>query len=111
MSVFNAEHAALACSSLCVLVALSSIDNVRLFHSSVMTRLCLSQLSAKRVFFPLFRNRTYFVIQCVIILVVLVRTVPALPVVNLNSTHKNSEVLMSFNNTQNELLVCSFTFL
>lgn len=100
MSVFNAEHAALACSSLCVLVALSSIDYVRLFHSSVMTCLCLSQLSAKQVFFP-FSVTEPTLSYSVIILVVLVRTVPALPVVNLNSTHKNSEVLMSFNNTQN----------
>lgn len=41
VSVFDPEHAALACSSLCVLVALSSIDYVRLFHRSVMTCRCL----------------------------------------------------------------------
>lgn len=52
--VFNAKRAALACCSLCVLVALSSIDYVRLFHRSVMTCQCprVSCQQNECVFFP-----------------------------------------------------------
>ncbi len=60
VSVFNAKHAALVCCSLCVLVALSSIDYVRLFHRSVMTCRCprVSCQQNKCVFFSFRKQPT-----------------------------------------------------